>query len=107
MKLLVIDYRYPNNNFSLPGYEAVVTDLDNALLLMVIEQPDVIFAFVEYFAEEENLVLLEDVKRSMPCTTKFVRLGFMQEVKTDGEIYLQLPYSKEELDEVLCKKTKS
>jgi|GEM_PF-5461760 len=102
MKLLVIDHpRMPGNNFSVAGHESIVTDLKNALLSMITEQPDVIFAFVEYCEEENSLVLLEDVKRSMPITTKFVRLGFAEEVKTEGEKYLQMPYSKEQLDKVL------
>jgi hypothetical protein len=102
MKILIIDYRNPERSFSLPGHECIVSDLKNALLSLITEEPDVIFAFVEYCTQEENKVLLEDVKRSMSSTTKFVRLGFLEEVKTEGEVYLRLPYSREDLNKVFA-----
>lgn len=107
MKILIIDYRNPNNPFSFPGHECVVSDLKNALITLITEEPDIIFAFVEYCAEEKNRDLLEDVKRSAPSKTRFVRLGFLPEVKTEGEIYLRLPCSRGEFDKVICEKKES
>ncbi|MBP6856177.1 MAG: hypothetical protein KBC42_02445 [Candidatus Pacebacteria bacterium] len=101
MKIMVINYRSANHPFEVTGHECVVCDLKSALMTLVAEEPDVILAFVEYCDEEENLALLEDVKRSMLNSTKFTRLGFMEDRKIEGERYLQFPYSEEQFQQAL------
>lgn len=105
MKILVVSEKPVETLFTglSKTHELVLCKPEDALIHLVTDEPNAIFCFAEYqgrsFEKARNA--FDDMRRSLPSTTKLFRLGFLPEdVRTD-EVYLRLPISPRDIESSL------
>ncbi len=95
MKILVIDssIRIPETE-----HKTISVSHTDGLLSFLIEQPDIVFCYAEYFGEvvpekDKPEAVLYDIRNSLSSSQRLIRLGFT----TGGpDQFLRLPFSIEE-----------
>ena len=109
MKILVIGKNASEENHILSGlkekYDVVFSEAENALAVFLTESPKAVIGIAEYEGDPwlEARQVLTDIKLLAKKDVIFLRLGFLKEEPVDGEKYLRLPVSLNDILSLVSK----
>ena len=90
------------------GHEVVYSVPEDALVNLAVESPNILICLAEYadrLSRKYKVVeqVFEDIKRSLGSNQKLIRMGFQPPRDKEGETYVELPISEENLRELIGK----